>query len=478
MMPLVKLLGLLFCGALLACAQGAPADKPNFVLILVDDMGWNEMGFAGNTFIETPHTDSWAKRGVIFEQAYASAPNCAPTRACLMTGQTPPRHGIYTVVDQRHAPGSPHHKLIAATSRAELATESVTLAEALKAGGYATAMVGMWNLGRGRDGPATPTGQGFDQFISPKDLRFEKDRYKREDGAYLTDAFTDTAIDWTRNQTAPFFLYLAYHAVHGPFEPKPELLAKYRAKAANLKPAPSTSPEFAATVTAVDQNIGRLMQHLEAIGKADDTVVVFHSDNGGERRRLEQLRDGKGSLYEGGLRVPTAFWGAGIPAGRRLKTPVASIDIYPTLLGLAGLALPVEHAIDGVDLRPLFEPGGRLAREALFWHFPCYTGGAKPGSAMRSGDYKIIQHLESGSYELFNLREDPGESNNLAGSEPATSRRLQAALRDWQVRTKAPLPTEANPSYDSNAHVKKGRDQRGKGGGTKGKKGGKNSKRR
>ncbi len=211
-------------------AEAAPnsAAKPNFVLFLIDDMGWNAMGFSGNDFIETPRTDAMAREGMIFTNAYASAPNCAPTRACLMSGQYPPRHGVYTVVDERHKPGSPHHRILAAHSNAELATESVTIAESLKAGGYSTAMFGMWNLGRGKAGPTTPIGQGFEVFKQPRDLGFEKDRYYNGDEEYLTDAFTTEGIRWMEAQgDRPFFLYLAYHGVHAPFEPKPELLRKY-----------------------------------------------------------------------------------------------------------------------------------------------------------------------------------------------------------------------------------------------------------
>ena len=169
MKKIVLLLSLIY--PLLITAQ------PNVVLFFIDDMGWRDVGFMGNTFVETPHLDALAKEGVVFNAAYSSAPNCAPARACLMSGQYPPRHGVYTVVDYRHAPGSPHHRLMAAESNAELSTESVTIAEQLKSGGYETAMFGMWNLGRGRSGPTTPTGQGFDLFKQPKNLGFEKDRY-------------------------------------------------------------------------------------------------------------------------------------------------------------------------------------------------------------------------------------------------------------------------------------------------------------
>ncbi|MFP6881245.1 MAG: sulfatase-like hydrolase/transferase, partial [Roseibacillus sp.] len=289
----------------------AVGDKPNIVFFLIDDMGWNDMGFSGSKFIETPHTDRLAKAGVVFTNAYSSAPNCAPTRACLLSGQYPSRHGVYTVVDDRHAPGSAHHRMLAATSNASMAGEVVTIAEQLKAGGYATAMFGMWNLGRGREGPATPTGQGFDVFERPQSLGFEKDRYFNEGGEYLTDRFTEEAIGFMAarskgsGQDEPFFVYLAYHGVHSPFEAKPDLVAKYKKMGV-------PDADYAATVEAVDQNVGRVMAALGELGVMDNTLVIFTSDNGGNRRHTAPLRSGKGSVYEGGIRVPAAVWGPGL----------------------------------------------------------------------------------------------------------------------------------------------------------------------
>ena len=257
------------------------ADRPNFVIILADDLGWRDVGFAGNRDVDTPCLDALAKRGTVFTKACASAPNCAPTRACLLTGQYPPRHGVYTVVDDRHAPGSPEHKIIAATSRDALPTESITLAEALKSSGYATGMFGMWNLGRGRSGPTTPTGQGFDVFIEPKQLGFEKDAYRDESGRYSPDVLTDSALKWMDSvKDRPFFLYLAFHDVHAPYDPKPELLVKYQKRGGVENPAK------AATVEAMDANVGRLMAALdqadwpEVTGTiaGDDTVLVVAPD--------------------------------------------------------------------------------------------------------------------------------------------------------------------------------------------------------
>ena len=421
-------------------------------------MGWNDMGFSGNKIIETPRTDEMARKGMIFTNAYASAPNCAPTRACLMSGQYPPRHGVYTVVDERHSPGLPHHRIISSKSKSDLATESVTIAEAMKAGGYATGMFGMWNLGRGKSGPTTPTGQGFDVFREPKSLGFEKDRYFNERGEYLTDSLTTLGIAWMKeHKEKPFFLYMAYHAVHSPFEPKPELVEKYRGKGA-------PNPDYAATVEVVDTNVGRIVDAISEYGLSDNTVVVFHSDNGGTRQYIAPLAGGKGTLYEGGLRVPTAIWGPGIVAGETAE-PMLSMDLYPTMLEMAGIPRSAGHRLDGVSLAPLLTGReDKLDRDSVFWHFPCYIGGGGPSSAMRQGDWKIIEFFENDRHEVYNLDDDPGETRDLAMSETAKAVQLLTDLHAWQESTGAPRPTAPNPAYDPDAPVKRARDERGKSG--------------
>ncbi|MFC7337442.1 sulfatase-like hydrolase/transferase [Haloferula chungangensis] len=432
-------------------------ERPNIIFILIDDMGWNDVGFAGNRITQTPSIDQLARSGVTFTNAYSSAPNCAPTRACFISGQYPQRHGIYTVVDDRHAPGSAHHKMLATTSKAELSTETITIAEQFKANGYATAMFGMWNLGRGSNNPVSPEGQGFDLFEQPKSLGFEKDRYFNDKGEYLTDRFTDEAIAFIERKSGdPFFVYLAYHAVHAPFEPKPELVEKYK----KLK---APDPEYAATVEAVDQNLGRLTAALERLKLDDHTIIVFTSDNGGNRRSTAPLRSGKGSLYEGGIRVPAAISGPGIAKGIRCEAPILSMDFYPTLLDLAGIKPATDHHLDGISFASTLHGGSAPTRDAVFWHFPSYIGGGGPSSAVRMGDFKLIQLFEDRTIEVYNLRTDPGETTNLAERDKEKTQQLLAALQTWQQETKAPLVTEANPAYDPTVVPPKGRDQRGKG---------------
>lgn len=440
---------------------------PNIVLILMDDMGWRDVGFMGNRFVETPHLDRLAKNGLAFTQAYSSAPNCAPTRACLMSGQYTPRHGIYTVVDPRQPPGSPWHKLRGAESKSELDTQIVTIAEALRDGGYATAFFGMWNLGRGRSGPVTPGGQGFQKVVFPENMGFGKDEYFDDDRNYLSDRLTDEVLKFVdENREQPFFVYFPDHAIHAPFHPKPDLLAKYERKAVANKDR-RDNPACAATIEAVDQNVGRIMERLHQLKLTDNTVVIFTSDNGGTQQYTPPLRGGKGELYEGGIRVPLVVTGPGIKSlGRTCAAPVSSVDFYPTLLELAGIQPPAHQALDGASLVPLFQGKSTLDRKRLFWHFPCYVGRATPSSALREGDFKLIEFFEEGGrVELFNLKTDPHEENNLALLMPDKAAALTKTLRAWQTATNASLPLGPNPHYDPKAERPRG----GQGGGGRGK---------
>ena len=464
----------LLISLLLSSAESGAGEHrkpPNIILILMDDMGWRDVGFMGNNYVETPHLDQLAKKGLVFTQAYASAPNCAPTRACLISGQYTPRHGIYTVVDPRQPPGSPWHKLTAAQSKPELDTNIVTVAESLQSGGYATAFFGMWNLGRGRTGPVTPGGQGFRKVVFPENLGFGKDEYFDDDKNYLSDRLTDEVLKFVEeNREQPFFVYCADHAIHAPFNPKPELLAKYERKATTNKDL-RDDPACAATIEAVDQNVGRIMKYLEELKLNDNTIVIFTSDNGGTQQYTPPLRGGKGELYEGGIRIPFVVTGPGVKLpGRKCDAPVSSIDFYPTLLDLVGIKPPVGQALDGVSLVPLFLGEPTLDRERLFWHFPCYVGKATPSSAVREGDFKLIEFFEEGGrVELFNLKSDPNEEKNLAMSQPEKAAALAKTLRAWQQETNALLPLGPNPNYDPQSERPRGGQsnnggaQRGKG---------------
>lgn len=439
-------------------SAAATERPPNFIVILVDDMGWRDVGFMGNTFVETPHIDRLAKAGIVFPQAYSSAPNCAPTRACLMSGQYTPRHGVYTVVDPRQPVGSPWHKLMAAQSESELATEIVTLPEALKPRGYATGFFGMWNLGRGRTGPRTPGGQGFDTVVFPENLGFDKDAYFDGKGNYLSDRLTDEVLSFMgSNRNRPFFVYLADHAVHAPFDPKPALLAKYQRKT-RAGGDGRDDPAYAATIEAVDESVGRLMSGLTTLGLADNTYIIFTSDNGGTQQYTAPLNGSKGQLYEGGIRVPFVVTGPLVKnKGSTSDMPVASVDIYPTLLELAGGKCSPGQILDGVSWAGVLRGGPPPQRQRMFWHFPCYVGKATPSSAIREGDFKLIEFFEDGGrVELYNLRDDPAETRNLALTLSGKTRALSAALRAWQQETNAAVPRGANPAYDPQANRPRG----------------------
>lgn len=431
--------------SLLADEQNRP---PNFILILMDDMGWRDVGFMGNKFVETPNLDRLAANGLVFTQAYASAPNCAPTRACLMSGLYTPRHSVYTVVDPNHPADSPRNKLLAADSKPELGTHFVTLAETLRDGGYATGFFGMWNLGRGRTGPVTPGGQGFTKVVFPENIGFTKDAYFDAKGNYLSDRLADEVISFMeQSRERPFFVYLADHAVHAPFEPKPTLLKKYDDK--REKQQSKDNPAYAATIEAVDENVGRILATMARLKLTQDTYVVFTSDNGGSDRDTPPLRGGKGQLYEGGIRVPLAITGPDLKTpGKTVATPVASIDFYPTFLDLAGIKPPKSIQLDGISLAPALR-GETLVREQLYWHFPCYIGRGTPSSAIRVGEWKLLEFFEDGGkIELYNLTTDPSETNNLARVEPEKAMQLHHSLQAWQRESNAAIPSTVNPNYD------------------------------
>ena len=443
---------------------GAERRQPNVILILIDDMGWRDVGFMGNSFVETPALDALARGGLVFTQAYASAPNCAPTRACLMSGQVTPRHGVYTVVDPRQPPGSPWHKLLAAESNSDLATEVVTIPEALGGAGYATAFFGMWNLGRGRRGPTTPGGQGFETVVFPENLGFAKDAYHDNAGNYLSDRLTDELLAFVeKERDRPFFVFYADHAVHAPYDPPADLVGKYERKGERDR---RDHPAYAATIEGVDRNVARIVATLDRLGLREETIVVFTSDNGGTPQFTPPLRGSKGQLYEGGIRVPMVVsWSGRVKPGST-DLPVATVDLYPTLLDLGRAAAPPAQPLDGTSLVGFLSGKEAPERERLFWHFPCYVGKATPSSAVREGDWRLIEFFEDGGHvELFNLRDDPHEQNDLAAAEPKRADSLTKTLRAWQEATGAAIPKAVNPAYDPAAVRPRGGPGAGGGGG-------------
>ena len=474
----IKKVGLgLAAVAISGCTSGAcqsrglgAGNKPNFVFILIDDLGWKDLSCMGSRYYETPNIDRLASQGVIFTSAYTNGPNCAPTRASIISGQYTPRHGVYTVGSSER--GKAHlRKLIPIENKTALDPAIVTIADALKAAGYVTASIGKWHLGNGAK--TGPEGQGFDiniagnrrgsprGYFSPYNLENLADG---PEGEYLTDRLTEEALRFIKtNRNRPFFLYLPHYAVHTPIQAKKETIQKYENKKAS---AGQNNPTYAAMIESVDQGVGRIMDRLDQLGLTDNTVVFFFSDNGGVAgiTSMNPIRGGKGMLYEGGIRVPLIVrWPGRAKKGSLCKTPVIGIDFYPTILEMAGVPEPQGHILDGVSIVPVLKGGKSLERQAIFWHFPAYlqanygwkgTWRTTPAGAVRSRDWKLIEFFEDGKLELYNLKNDIAEQENLAPKMPDKTRQLHQLLRNWRTSINAPVPTELNPAYNPDKRIK------------------------
>jgi len=445
-----------------AWAQSGPKPgRPNIVLIVADDLGWKDVGFMGSTFYETPHLDRLAAQGLKFTSAYAAAANCAPSRACLLSGQYSPRHGIYTVANADR--GDARTRRLIPVKNNEVLPDSVyTLAEALRDAGYQTASIGKWHLGK------SPLSQGFvynvagderglNKHFSPYGIPSLPDG---PPGEYLTDRLTTEALRFIeKTADQPFFLYLPFYAVHTPLQAPEALVRKYQNKA---KAAGQQDATYAAMIESLDSNVGRILQKLDALNLTDNTIVLFTSDNGGIRSisRQDPLRAGKGSYYEGGVRVPLVVrWPGVVAAGTTSPTPVINLDLYPTFLDLLRLPHP-RQPLDGISLWPLLK--GKTAPERPFyWHFPIYLEAynpqqddgrdplfrTRPGSTIRLGDWKLHEYFEDKGLELYNLKTDLGEQHNVASDYPAVVKKLHALLQNWRAKNNAFIPTEPNPAY-------------------------------
>ena len=433
----------------MAKEEEAPPKKPNFVFFLVDDLGWRDVGCYGTKFYETPNIDRLAREGMRFTDAYAACPVCSPTRASILTGKYPAR---LSLTDWIPGQREKNPKLLVPKFNQELPLEEVTIAEALKAAGYACASIGKWHLG---GEPYYPDKQGFDlnvggtakgsppSYFSPYGIPTLADGPK---GEYLTDRLADEAEKFIeQNRDRPFFLYLPHFAVHTPIQGKEEITAKYARKPPDGNQKNAT---YAAMIESVDQSVGRVMKKLDALGLADRTVVFFMSDNGGLAGVTSNapLRAGKGTLYEGGVREPLIVkWPGVVRSGTTASTPVTSTDFYPTILEMAGLPLKPEQHVDGLSLMPLLKESGPLRRDTLYWHYPHYHR-TTPAGALRHGDWKLIEYFEDGRLELYNLRDDLGEQKDLAAAMPEKARELQKMLADWRTDVGAQMPT-LNPDY-------------------------------
>jgi len=499
----------------------ADGQRPNVVVFLVDDLGWQDLGCYGSTFYETPNIDRFAECSVRFTQAYAACHVCSPTRASILTGKYPARLHLTDWLPGRK--DYPFQKLKNAEIHQHLPLDEITIAEALKQHGYRTAHIGKWHLG---EDPHGPLQQGFDIQIPswnkgwPKagyDAPFQLEGLEDKPGQYLTDRLTDVAESFMEtSKKEPFFLYLSHFAVHDPIEGREDLVRKYKEKLATMRsPGDSAfilegNPDdekllskdqltdrlhrpawsgnkvlpdrtvkikqhqdnvpFAAMVESVDESLGRVLAKLESLGINDNTIVILFSDNGGmsaanfgspnrivSKDQLDKaystsnlpLRGAKGWLYEGGIREPLIIhWPNHGGQGKLCDVPVISTDLYPTILEMLDLPLqPKQHA-DGVSLTPLLKGAVRLDRDAMYWHFPHYSnhGMQSPGGAIRAGDYKLLEYFENNTVQLFNLKDDIGEQNDLSALHPDKVNELRSMLNAWRDRVSARMMPE-NPKY-------------------------------
>jgi len=467
--------------AWLAPVTCAAAERPpNFVFFLVDDLGWADIGANGSSFYRTPRIDRLAREGIRFTDAYAACPVCSPTRASILTGKYPARLHITDWLPGR--PDRPDQKLARPVITSQLPLEETTIAEALRPAGYVSGHVGKWHLGGDGYGPLE---QGFavniagDHTGSPlsyfapfaRDGRTMPGLENAPAGEYLTDRLATEAERFiAANRDRPFFLYFAHYTVHIPLRARQEYIERNLSRTSD---GPQTNAVYAAMIDSLDQSVGRVLDRLEEYGLSENTVVFFFSDNGGlatlegpntPATSNHPLRNGKGYLQEGGIREPLLVrWPGRLAAGRVVNTPVSSIDFFPTILQLAGVSETAP--VDGVSLVPVLEGAGGLPREALFWHYPHYANqvrspgapaGGGPGAAVRQGNWKLIQHFETGFHELYNLEEDLSEERNLAEAMPDKVQELAHRLFDWQNKVKAQWPSQ-NPNF-RNPPVREGRE--------------------
>lgn len=444
-------------------AYGSFAQKyPNIILINIDDLGWTDLSFNGSSYYKTPNVDKLKHSGIYFSQAYAGASNSAPSRACLFTGQYTPRHGIYTVGSSERG-NVRDRKLIPYPNKEILDTKMLTFPKVLKEAGYHTCHIGKWHIG------ADPYQYGFDINIAG-DSRGNPDSYfspynnpflpDGPQGEYLPERLAKEVVNFLKNvdKNQPFFLNYATYLVHGPLQPKPDLLEKYLNKTTTDT---HNNPNYAAMVEAMDNSIGQVLEALDSLGLSQNTLIIFTSDNGGVYNISKQwpLRAGKGSFYEGGIRVPLIIaWTGMIEGGRESTQVVSQIDFFPTLLNIIGIKKPKEHVLDGISLLPFLKDPSRQISRTLFWHLPAYLEGgneqttdpvfrSRPVSVIRNGDLKLIENFETGKFELYNVFDDISEKNDLINIELKKVKKMKTLLKKEQNKTNAPIHFNLNSKY-------------------------------
>lgn len=459
---------LLAAFAAAAVGDGPGHVKTNVVLILIDDLGWKDLGCYGSSYYQTPNIDQLAAEGMRFTDGYAACNVCSPTRAAIMTGKYPARLLLTQWLPSgRWNPSG--KKMREGRYVSNLPLEEVTIAEAMREAGYRTAFMGKWHLGT--ETYYYPEHQGFDVNVAGRDYGAPgsyfypfKGSWKipttgqtlRKDsplpgkqGDYLVDRLAEEAEKFIRDSAGkPFFLMLSHYAVHTPLQGKPEKVARYEKVEASQQQG---KPAYAAMVESVDESVGRVMETLRDLELDQQTLVIFSSDNGGFAKATDNspLRANKGSNYEGGIRVPVIVkWPSRTKPGSISEEPVISTDFYPTILAAVGQDLrPYQH-VDGKSLVPVLTGRAGLDRDAIYWHYPHYNQHPQsfPSDVVRAGDWKLIEALETGQRSLYNLAADIGETKDLSENEPAKVAQLYDKLEAWRKEVGAD-PMRPNPQF-------------------------------
>ena len=442
-------------------------EKPNIILIVADDLGWTDLSYMGSKYYETPNIDKLSQSGITFFNGYASSANCAPSRATMMSGKYHPSHGIYTVSPSARGLDITR-KIIPVKNTENLDLEFFTIAEMLKNEGYINAHVGKWHLGEKGN---YPMDQGFDVNIGGWESGGPKGGYfspysnpnleNGPEGEYLTDRLTNEAINFIdNNKEERFFLHLAYYSVHTPIQSKREYSNYFKNKSSDEN---HNRPDYAGMIRSLDENIGKVLAKIEELNLSEETLIIFTSDNGGIRSISNQnpLRAGKGSYYEGGIRVPMIFsWKGKLETNKKSFERISNIDFYPTIKNIIGHKNK-NLKLDGLDLNPIFR-GKKLKERALFFHFPVYLEAynvqkddgkdplfrTRPGSVIIKGDWKLHHYFEDNELELYNLSDDMSESKNLSKINKEITTRLYNDLDVWRTSNNAPIPSDKNPKYN------------------------------
>jgi len=465
---IVLLLLIISSGIFLIWKNKTSIKRPNIIFIYADDLGWKDAGFMGSKFYDTPSLDALAASGRFFTNAYANAPNCAPSRAALLTGLYAPRTGIFTVGTSERGK-SELRRIIPIQNKTVLDTGFVTIAEALRQNGYTSISIGKWHLG---DDPETgPLEQGFDfnvggwhlghpkNYFSPYKNPFLKDG---PEGEYLTDRLTSEALNFIeQHKNKPFFLYFPHYAVHSPLQAKENLTELFKSREAD---GGQKNPVYAAMIKSLDESVGRIILKLNELNLRKRTIIIFTSDNGGvgPTTSMAPLRGSKGMLYEGGIREPfIVSWPGRIKPGTRSDYPIIGTDMFPTILSLTRTDPFPGQQFDGINLKKLFLKGKKPAERPLFWFFPAYLERYRgvpdiwrttPAAAVRFGDWKLIRFFETGLTKLYNLKDDIGETYELSEKFPEKKKEMENLLKNWIQETNAPVPSEPNPEFDETAY--------------------------